>query len=44
VKSAKGKKANMGKPAKGMKPPAVAKGNKPDGDGPNPRGKGNKGR
>ena len=29
----------MSKPAKGMKPPPVAKGNKPDGDAPNPRGK-----
>ena len=39
---AKGKKANKSMPAKGMKPGAVAKGNKPDGDAPKPGGKGMK--
>jgi hypothetical protein len=35
---AKGKKANKGQVNKGMRPPPVAKGNKPDGDAPNPKG------
>lgn len=39
---AKGKASNASKPAKGMKPSPVAKSNKPDGDAPNPMGKGKK--